>query len=319
MYSFFKHVFFVMLIGLITTSVVNAQHFTDFEFYEGASANILQTSQNNAKAVFRQIHESFFNKRQSITLSSANATPEAIERIRDLWSTSKFYCVETYLMKPVARIPDGGWQVRDVPVFFIDGGTPEEQYQELVLEFTSNGTISDIYIALPMHQRDKIFKDATEVTDLRRRQLILGFVENFRTAYNRKDINYIEDVFSNEALIITGKVTKRNGDSPNPRGVEVTYVTHNKQTYINNLKGVFSRNSFINIKFEDIEVVKGNENVYGVTLKQHWNASNYSDVGWLFLMIDYKDENNPLIWVRTWEPPEVPKNKVIGLDNFIFD
>jgi len=49
-------------------------------------------------------------------------------------------------------------------------------------------------------------------------------------------------------------------------------------------------------------------NVYGVELIQHWNATGYnnvpgySDVGRLFLMIDFRKEDEPLIWVRAWQP-----------------
>ena len=318
MYRYFRNFIAVALIGFITSTGLEAQHYTDFEFYDTAPANTRRTMQNNANAVFRQIHESHFNGRQSINLSRTNATQDAIDNIRSLWNTSQFYCQVPDLMRPILRMPNGGWQVRNIPVFFVAGATPEERNLGIVMEFTAAGLINDIYIALPEHQYEDFFRGATGVTDLRRRQLIVDFVENFRTAYNRKDLPLIEQVFSNDALIITGKVVRSHGDSPNPMGVSVEYVTHNKATYIEGLRRVFQRNAWLNINFEEIEVMMhpGNPNVYGVTLKQHWNASNYSDVGWLFLMIDFRDENNPLIWVRTWQPPEVPKNDVFGLDNF---
>ena len=108
------------------------------------------------------------------------------------------------------------------------------------------------------------------------------------------------------------------GDSPNPMDVNVEYVKHNKETYMNNLRRAFSANAFINVKFDEIEVMMhpDNSNIYGVTLKQHWNTSNYSDAGWLFLMIYFRDESNPLILIRTWQPLQVPRNDVFGLDNF---
>ena len=43
---------------------------------------------------------------------------------------------------------------------------------------------------------------------LRYRQMILDYVEQFRTAYNTKDIAFLEQIFSDDALIITGKVVK---------------------------------------------------------------------------------------------------------------
>jgi len=318
--NFMKHLITIAFIGFFITLNVNAQqHFTEFEFTETVAYNIRQTMQNNAKAVFKQIHESFFNKRQTISLSTNNATREAIQRIQALWSTSKFYCVETELIARVLEMPGGrGLQVRNIPVFFADGATDEDKYQDMVLEFTVDGKISDLYIALPMNQYYKIFESGSGVTDLRRRQLVLGFVEDVRTAYNRKDATYLDQVFSNDALIITGKVLKRTGDSPNPVGVDVQYVTQTKAEYLKRLKTVFTNNTFINIKFDEIEVLKDEEsdNIYGVTLRQSWNSSTYSDEGWLFLMIDFRNEDQPQIWVRTWQPLEVPRNKVFGLIDF---
>jgi len=167
-----------------------------------------------------------------------------------------------------------------------------------------------------MHQINDIL-GGDKVTDLRRRQLILGFVENFRTAYNRKDIDYLDKVFSNDALIIVGRELRSRGDGLTP---PVHYDVRTKTEYMEGLKRAFQRNQYINIKFSEIEVMQhtnqGSSNIYGVTLRQDWNTTNYSDTGWLFLMIDFKDENNPLIWVRTWQPINVPRNQVFWLGDF---
>ena len=316
-YSFFRQIIVVVLIGFAAIRV-DAQHFTDFEFVETAPANIRQTMANNANAVFRQIHEAHFGNRPNVVISTNNTTPEARNRIQDLWSTSKFYCVETWYTTRVLAKPSGGYQIRGIPVLFVDGTTPEEQFQELVLEFTSDGRINDIYIAISLQQYSNILEAGNDVTDLRRRQLILGFVENFRTAYNRKDITYLDQVFSNDALIITGTVLRRTGDSPNPIGVDVRYVTQTKTEYISRLRGVFNRNQFINVVFDEIEVMQDEErsHIYGVTLRQQWKAGTYSDEGWLFLLIDFRDEDNPMIWVRTWQPLDVPRNRVFGIVDF---
>ena len=63
------------------------------------------------------------------------------------------------------------------------------------------------------------------------------------------------------------------------------------------------------------------DDIFGVTLKQHWNSSNYSDVGYLFLMINFEDEMNPTIQVRTWQPDKyngkpLPREEVFSLDMF---
>ena len=40
-------------------------------------------------------------------------------------------------------------------------------------------------------------------------------------------------------------------------------------------------------------------------MMQGWNTTNYSDVGYLLLVIDFADDDKPLIHVRTWQPEKV--------------
>jgi predicted nucleic acid-binding protein len=163
-------------------------------------------------------------------------------------------------------------------------------------------------IALEEHRYLDVINAQISVKDFHRRQAIIDFVENFRTAYNRKDIKLLNSVFSDKALIITGKVIteKPNSDMDRLtlRNNKVVYIKQTKQEYIQKLNSIFKMNKFVNVKFEDIDVVQHPkyDDIYGVTLKQYWHTSHYSDEGYLFLMIDFRDANNPLIQVRTWQP-----------------
>jgi len=301
----FRH-FAKVLVGCFICAQVYAQHTTEFLFSETAPDNLRNTMQTNTKALFAEINRAYDQKKSGLTLSLSNVTEEANKRIQTLWTTSRFYCTETNITTRVLK-SSNGYQVRNIPVYFERGNKPEDQYQDIVIEFTESGKINDMYIAIGRIQYAKIMENASEVTDWRFRQMIVDLVENFRTAYNRKDIPFLEDIFSEEALIITGKVLTQLKSADVPiayNQTQIQYNVYNKQQYIANLKRVFGINSYINIKFEEIVVTRheGNPNIYGVTLKQNWNSTTYSDEGWLFLMIDYQDENNPLIWVRTWQP-----------------
>ena len=309
-YNFIRHLATVLL-GALLCAQAYAQHTTEFLFSETASVYLRKTMQTNAKAVFAEINRAYDQNKSGLSLSLSNVTGEANQRIQTLWATSHFYCTETGVTTRVLK-SSGGYQVRNIPVFFAQGSKPEDQYQDIVIEFTSGGKINDMYIAIMPHQYAKIMEYSNEVTDLRYRQMIVELVENFRTAYNRKDMPFLEDVYGDDALIITGKVLtpQKRGDVPVAYNqTQIQYSVQNKKQYLTNLKRVFEKNSYINIKFDEIVVTRheGNPNIYGVTLKQDWNASGgYHDQGWLFLMIDYEDENNPLIWVRTWQPLQDP-------------
>jgi hypothetical protein len=240
--------------------------------------------------------------------SGIDISDEAAQTLLSMWqSSSEMICPISNVERKCLHRMQGGYQVRDIPVSIL--AAPEEDREHnLVINYTKNGQIDDIFVAVDNARIDQILLNNVSVEDLARRMRILDFVEQFRTSYNIRDLNHIKKVFSNNALIITGKVVKEKPNSDqvlkNIGTEKIVYQTQTKQEYVAKLEGIFANNKYINIGFEDIEVMthpKYSE-IYGVTLKQKWNTTNYSDVGYLFLMIDFKDDDNPLIHVRTWQP-----------------
>ena len=173
-----------------------------------------------------------------------------------------------------------------------------------------------------------VVRENKEITDLRRRQLILDYVEQFRTSYNQKDINFLEAIFSEDALIITGKVIQRRAREGIRLPDRIVYTKQTKQQYINNLKRAFRYNKRIHVTFDEVEVMRHpvNKDFYGVTLHQGWSSDRYHDDGYLFLLWDFRDENHPQIHVRTWQPDSyntdgngvkrIPKDEVFNLSDF---
>jgi hypothetical protein len=240
--------------------------------------------------------------------SGIDISKEAAQTLFSMWqSTSEMICPISNVERKCLHRMQGGYQVRDIPVSML--AAPEEDREHnLVINYTKDGKIDDIFVAIDNTRIDQILLNNVSVEDLTRRMKILDFVEQFRTAYNIKDLNHIKKVFSNNALIITGKVVveKPNSDQviKNIGNERIVYQTQTKQEYVTKLERIFANNKYINIEFDDIEVMTHPKytEIYGVTLKQKWNTTNYSDVGYLFLMIDFKDDDNPLIHVRTWQP-----------------
>jgi hypothetical protein len=198
----------------------------------------------------------------------------------------------------------------------------EDEYQEAVISFDKQGNVESFYLSISMNLYMNVIKSNLELTDLRRRQLILDYVEQFRTAYNQKDINFLNQVFSDDALIITGKViTTKHREGFTSQKIQ--YNKQSKEQYIKNLRGIFARNSYIKVTFDEIEVMRHpiNPNFYGVTLLQGWTSGKYHDDGYLFLLWDFTNENAPQIHVRTWQPDKIggkaiSKDEVFSLSDF---
>lgn len=243
--------------------------------------------------------------------------------LKELWSGRSFFCPETELRTNLIHRQDGRLEVRGIPVR-MKTDADSTASEELVLVFTPAGKLESVYFGVENEKYTTLMSQGGTVSDIRRRQIILDFVENFRTAYNRKDLTYLKTVFSDNALIIVGHVVQVQKDNSgylneNLGEQKVELIRQSKQDYLAALEQVFRKNQFIKVGFEEIEIVQHRKfnSVYGVTLLQYWNSAGYSDKGYLFLMIDFREEDKPLIHVRSWQPQKFTEpDSVISLGDF---
>lgn len=273
-----------------------------------ASSSVVAKIESNASEFLTAVNDAYA-KRKLPRFRQTSVSAEAATAVLSIWEMSRFKVTKSQVRERLLKRAKGGWEIRNIPVW-IEEASEGEQQQEIVLIFTSDGILDDLYIAVESSRYVELIGSGNDVTDYRRRQIIMDFVETFRTAYNRKDLGYIESVFSDAALIITGKVVQRV--NPEVRGTvggseTVEYQRQSKKEYVDKLRRIFASNSYINIKFSDVNITQHNKykQMYGVNLLQGWNTSRYSDVGHLMLVIDFSDEDNPLIHVRTWQPNSI--------------
>lgn len=299
-------------------------------------ATIKNAIQDNATLLLTTFEESVFEgKRPKAKLKENQFSPELLKTIDELWKSSAMSCPIGEIRQKVNTLKDNGtktirgYEVRDIPVT-LWAAEEDDMDQELVLNFDAKGNLIDLSLALDKQNYMKVLRDDVTEDDLARRQVVLDFVENFRTAYNRKDIDYLNQLYSEDALIITGKVVKTKPSkmtddlTKNLGAAKIEYQRMNKKEYIDNLKRIFKNNKCINLRFEDISVNKHarRDRIYGVQLKQYWGSDHYNDVGYLFLMINFEeDELHPTIEVRTWQPEKIDgrdlnREEIITLDNF---
>ncbi|MBR5934953.1 MAG: nuclear transport factor 2 family protein [Bacteroidaceae bacterium] len=302
-----------------------------FTVQDGISDPALKASvENSASVLLSTLNATVIAGKSKIKFEKENEllfTKDGRKCLDEMWASSAMMCPVSQVTEKGISMQNGIIQVRNIPITVL-AADDDNCEQELVICFNENGQIDNIMIALEEHRYLDVINAQISVKDFHRRQAIIDFVENFRTAYNRKDIDYINNVFSDNALIITGKVVKidkkkQDLTAQSLNNEQIQYQKSTKEEYINNLKKCFKNNSYINLIFDDIEVMRHpkRDDIFGVTLKQHWNSSNYSDVGYLFLMINFEDELNPSIQVRTWQPDKyngkpLPRDEVFSLDMF---
>lgn len=329
---------YIFLLGFLMTAPLGAQEvtveLTTDEGYENTA--LMQKMGRNLSSVLSEINRAHKENRLLNTVGLA-MNQFAKESLSMLWANVHFYCDDNEVVERCWVFGDGKeFMVSHIPLIikvensqFGDG-----TYQEAVVEFDTNGIIKDFRFSLDA-QLSESMSHCGKVVEVERRMKILAYCERLRTAYCQKDINFINAVFSDDALIITGKViTTKPMDAQFAQKLKVVYSKQTKEQYIANLKKAFLRNKWIDVKFSDIGEnadINGcggvtqsqkDPNKYGVRLHQAWSSETYSDTGYLFLLWDFTDEDKPVIHVRTWQPDMVggvrqePDNNVTSLGGF---
>ncbi len=320
-----KKLFCLTLAALAAFASLRAEEVkVRLSFDEGARPAVASVMQENLGAVLTEINNANQQNRD-LDIRGLKLTEFAKNSLLMLWANIHFYCDDTFLTERCWNLANGTYLVRQVPLIInptgpdkFGGGT----YQEAIVEFDASGVISDIRFGLGSTVGESMESGGDEV-DVERRQIILKWVERVRTAYNTKDLAFLRMIYSDDALIITGNTVRTK------EGTRTSYTVQDKATYMRSLERVFARNAWINIKFSEIGATDDtsidirpvtrasyNPNIYGVRLRQEWHSSTYSDIGYLFLLWDFTNENEPVIHVRTWQPERTPTDEVFDVEAF---
>lgn len=213
---------------------------------------------------------------------------------------------------------------RGLQMSFSFGGVRKSFIEDIVFMINKEAKIANISFGLGKTAEDDILGKG--VWSESARFAIMDFLENYQTAYALKRLDYIERIFDDDAVIITGTVNhvpaKKIG-TDDMQGMRfahdiIRYNRHTKDSYLRQLKHSFDSKEFINLRFANNDVRKlgkGGE-FYAIQISQEYYSSNYGDKGYLFLMVDINDPNKPIIKVRTWQPEKDPEFGLYGPGDF---
>ncbi len=217
-----------------------------------------------------------------------------------------------------------GWETRKFTVLNEYPTLKKQVTEHLVYDFDDEGNMQDLNYSI----LDDLYQDFVEkskvVDDWKQRQVIIKFVEKYRTAYMNRDEELLDSIFSDDAIIIIGRLMDKSEktrdyhyDKLNDEQPDVEYIRLTKEQYMQRQKETFKRQQDIYLGFSTFRITRKNnlEGVYGVSMRQHYNSTGYSDEGYLFLLIDFNDEQ-PKIYVRSWQPQEWEEEKLVQLSNF---
>ena len=310
--------FFMLTVCLCMWGVPSQSQEIKFAFQDGLQ-NKPQLKDQMSTTISKLLSEiqNAYRANRNLNLQQFNMTDEARSSLTALWNNYAHFSIDDNDIVTKCLRSYSSYEVRQIYATFYRNG--QEEGRELTIGFTDDTMLTFVRPALAIHNVDSIIYSGNEVEDTRERLEILNFVERFRNFYNEKNLPAIKDIYSDDALIITAKVVGRTkmGDHGATLRPDVIYKKETKDEYINNLERVFKANSYLHIDFDDVIVLKhpSRTHFYGVTLHQKWDSSNYKDDGYVFLMWEFPEDDDPdkhpLIHVRTWQPDEI----IIGGQN----
>lgn len=250
---------------------------------------------------------------------------EAIQPLCTVAGYDMFNSLIKYGQAKIIRKPEfeylecnGEITCRSLPMSFSFNGNRRTFVEDVVFTLTKDGKVDCLSFGLNKPAVDDIMSQTSWGDDVRK--VLINFLESYKTAYALKRYDYINSIFSDDALIITGSVLKHtvaNENQPMSKQA-VKYTRQTKSEYMKKLKHIFSGSEFINLRFADNQVRKsgvGGE-IYGIQIKQDYFSSSYGDTGYLFLMVDLNNPKEPVIHVRTWQPDKDPDFGLIDLSHF---
>lgn len=212
---------------------------------------------------------------------------------------------------------------RSIPICFSFRNNTRRFVEKVTFAFGADRKINCVAFGLGEEATADILKHTSYSEQAR--VVLTRFLENYKTAFALKRLDYIRSIFDDNALIITGTAVKASAY----KNVEeqkrfmdnkiIRYNRYSKNEYMKHLEHCFNSNEYVNIRFANNDIVKANESygeVYGIQIKQDYYSTNYGDTGYLFLYVDLNDSDNPVIKVRTWQPERDPNFGLYGLGDF---
>lgn len=203
---------------------------------------------------------------------------------------------------------------RSIPMRFMFRNN-KQFVENVTFRFNKNGKIESLAFTLSKVAMDDII--GNEKWERSSRLTLMSFLEDYQTAYALGDIDYLESIFSEKALIIVGNKVERTvlSDGIVIRG-NVKYDTISKKNYIERMRTHFNTKEYINLNFTDTEFQRASngEEFYGIRVRQEYFSSNYGDVGYLFLLVDLRKEL-PVIHVRAWQNDKLPLDALFGMSD----
>lgn len=137
------------------------------------------------------------------------------------------------------------------------------------------------------------------------KKMCTEFLDNYKSAYREKNIDFFRQIFSDDVLIID----------------ENDIISNKKNYQLNKLDVLFRCKGLVDIRYINCEIlrleIKKDKELYSFQIWQEFCTPKKKEKGYLFMMVDMTNHMRPQIIIHTWQPNEENKEKWYSAGNFI--
>lgn len=291
--------------------------------------NLEVVNQDSCPVVDKIVSET--NKLLSVLNSKSNSEIEKNykydsflqEKLSNLSKFNKIDIVRGNIPCTINKTYDG-WELRKIQVINHYSTLRKQTPEYIVLDFYPDGSLMDINFGIMDNLYEQFVEQGLMGNDWGNRQVIIKFVEKYRSAFLTRNIKTLDSLFADEAVIIVGRVFKKTKSKEmykylkfNDEQPDAQYMQYTKNEYMKNQARIFDTQQDIYLGYNTFKINRKNkqDGLYGISMRQNYQATSYSDEGYLFLLVDFKEES-PKIYVRSWQPQEWSEAALIKLSNF---
>ncbi len=254
--------------------------------------------------------------------------PFLCEKVKNYIQHNNPHPVEKNILGGINKTKSG-YELRRIRMLHSYPTIHKQSTEYLVLDFDEQGQLMDLNTCISNQLYHKFVQQAEWGKDWGNRQEIIKFLEKYRTAYLTRDIKTVDLMFAEDAIIIVGRKleTKKLPEGMVKyqqfgRQPSYNYLRMTKQEYLKRQRQIFKSIEDIFLDFSTFNIVRKNNqpSIYGVEMRQTYLSTTYGDEGYLFLLIDFEPDtlsNDPLIYVRAWQPNAWSREEMIRTGDFV--
>lgn len=305
-----KRIALITLASFMMSFMAMAQNRFSFNISDGISNNALKSKmENQVTRLLAVMDEAQAKNKKSLSFKGIDIDETAQRYILKMWSNKHLRVWKDNdgvkeIKESCLKLGKLGYQIRNIPMeqFPVEGSV-EDPYTEVYINFDLSGKIIDFSITRENNQYVGLIQHSNPVNEADS-LLIDYYMTILSTAYKNKELDQLESLFSEDALIVTGRRVFKSTKSEAPfvDKERFEYIVKNKREYLNSLKKVFKENKNISVNFTDMEIKRHpSGNYFSVSANQEWNGTKYCDLGKIYIIWDYRDPEKPVILVRVWQ------------------